>query len=183
MPITPDTKDWTFVLREPCPQCGVDVRGFAREDVGDLIRRNVKEWKPLLAHPAVRQRPTDDVWSALEYACHVRDVFALYRTRLQMMLDEDDPSYPNWDQDAAALEQNYGEQDPAIVATALAVNGNELADAFDLVHGSQWERTGTRSDGARFTVESFARYFIHDPMHHVWDVRRGYERIEGSKDL
>jgi hypothetical protein len=34
----------------------------------------------------------------------------------------------------------------------------------------QWLRTGTRSDGARFTVESFARYLIHDPVHHLHDV-------------
>jgi hypothetical protein len=38
------------------------------------------------------------------------------------------------------------------------------------VTGAQWERTGRRSDGARFTVETFARYFIHDPVHHLYDV-------------
>jgi hypothetical protein len=34
----------------------------------------------------------------------------------------------------------------------------------------QWQRPGRRSDGARFTVETFARYFIHDPVHHLYDV-------------
>jgi hypothetical protein len=33
-------------------------------------------------------RPSDDRWSALEYACHVRDVFRLYDERLEMMLTE-----------------------------------------------------------------------------------------------
>ena len=32
------------------------------------------------------------------------------------------------------------------------------------------ERTGLRSDGAHFTVDSFARYFLHDIEHHLWDV-------------
>ncbi len=41
---------------------------------------------------------------------------------------------------------------------------------FEGVDGSQWQRTGRRSDGAEFTVESFARYFIHDPVHHLHDV-------------
>jgi hypothetical protein len=27
-----------------------------------------------------------------------------------------------------------------------------------------------RSDGARFTVASFARYMVHDPIHHLYDV-------------
>jgi hypothetical protein len=36
---------------------------------------------------------------------------------------------------------------------------------------AQWARTGRRSDGAAFTVESFARYFVHDPVHHLHDVQ------------
>jgi hypothetical protein len=38
------------------------------------------------------------------------------------------------------------------------------------VSAGQWQRTGRRSDGAHFTVETFARYFIHDPVHHLYDV-------------
>ena len=41
---------------------------------------------------------------------------------------------------------------------------------FGTVTGPLWERPGRRSDGARFTVETFARYFIHDPVHHLYDV-------------
>ncbi len=41
------------------------------------------------------------------------------------------------------------------------------------VRGDQWERPGRRSDGASFTVETFARYMIHDPVHHLWDVAHG----------
>jgi hypothetical protein len=26
-----------------------------------------------------------------------------------------------------------------------------------------------------FTVDTFARYFLHDPVHHVDDIRRGNE--------
>ena len=29
---------------------------------------------------------------------------------------------------------------------------------------------GSRSDGAHFSVDSFARYLIHDPVHHLHDV-------------
>jgi hypothetical protein len=25
-------------------------------------------------------------------------------------------------------------------------------------------------DGASFTVDSFSRYFLHDVIHHLWDV-------------
>ena len=45
-----------------------------------------------------------------------------------------------------------------------------IADRFDTVHGNQWDRTGRRSDGASFTIDSFARYFLHDVVHHLHDV-------------
>lgn len=37
-------------------------------------------------------------------------------------------------------------------------------------HGVQGQRTGSRSDGARFTVETFARHFVDDPIHHLCHV-------------
>ena len=116
------------------------------------------------------ERPRDDVWSPLEYGCHVRDVFRLYDERLVMMLTADHPTFPNWDQDATAVAERYGEQDPVRVAADLVAAGRALADRFDDVRGDQWGRTGTRSDGARFTVTTFARYLVHDPVHHLYDV-------------
>lgn len=177
MPITPDTKDWTWVLDKTCPECGFDVTSFDRAEVGNLIRTNVSQWRELLEHPEVRTRPSGDRWSGLEYACHVRDVFVLYDERLRMMLEQDDPDYANWDQDAASVEGEYSTQDPAGVATEIVEAGSRLATRFDSVEGAQWERTGNRSDGATFTVETFARYFTHDPVHHVHDVKAGYKRL------
>ena len=172
MPIVPDDKDWTWVLERPCPECGFDARAVTEADVVPLLRANVDAWPAVLARDDVRVRQADDRWSPLEYACHVRDVYRLYRHRLGLMLDQDDPTYPNWDQDATAVEDRYAEQDPAVVSTELADAGNALADAFAAVTGDQWSRTGTRSDGARFTVDTFARYLVHDPIHHLWDVSR-----------
>jgi DinB family protein len=176
--ITPDTKDWTWVLQRTCPECGFDVRAFPREEVGTMIRTNAERWEVLLADPRAAERPSADVWSALEYGCHVRDVFDLYDARLAMMLEQDEPSYPNWDQNATAIEKRYGEQDPSRVATELTEAAAALADRFDAVQDHEWERTGLRSDGASFTIESFARYLVHDPIHHVDDVEKGFERLK-----
>jgi hypothetical protein len=177
MTITPDTKDWTWVLERPCPECAFDTRSFPRERVGEMVRDNAARWQAVLDHPSVAERPSDDVWSALEYACHVRDVFALYDERLVMMLEQDGPAYPNWDQDQAAVEQDYGSQDPARVYAEMQEAAARLSDRFDGVEEDQWERTGFRSDGADFTIETFARYLIHDPIHHLHDVNKGYERV------
>jgi hypothetical protein len=171
MPITPDTKDWTWVLERRCPECGFDASTFDLGQLPDTLRRNAHAWADdVLPRSDVRQRPDDHTWSPLEYACHVRDVFRLYLFRLNLMLTHDDPDFPNWDQDETAVADRYGEQAPSTVATELVRAGAELVDAFERVAGGDWERTGNRSDGARFTVESFARYLVHDPVHHLHDV-------------
>jgi len=172
MPIEPETKDWTWVIDRRCDECGFDAGAIDGEHVAELIRQNALAWWEVLGRdPAeLARRPTDDRWSSLEYACHVRDVFRLYDARLHLMLDEDDPLYPNWDQDQSAIDERYNEQDPAVVSTELQDAAAALAESFDDVEGDAWQRTGTRSDGARFTVDTFARYMIHDPIHHVHDV-------------
>ena len=119
----------------------------------------------------LRRRSSRDRWSPLEYACHVRDVFRLYDERLRLMLTEDNPTYPNWDQDRTAVDDRYNDQDPAVVAAQLATAADALAATFATVGGDAWERRGTRSDGATFNVDTFGRYMIHDPVHHLHDVK------------
>lgn len=185
MAIVPETKDWTWVLERACPDCGFDPPAVDRADVARLLRENAAAWRPLLDRADAVVRPDDATWSAVEYACHVRDVFVLFERRLGWMLTQDDPTFPNWDQDVTAVEDRYDQQVAADVVPALEAAGTVLADAFDALAddaaaGDQWDRTGNRSDGARFTVESFARYLLHDPVHHLWDVQQGYERITAA---
>lgn len=181
MTIVPDTKDWTWVLRRPCPECGLDTRSFGREAIAGMIRANAAAWPDVLGPAdAARRRPAPEKWSALEYGCHVRDVLRLYDQRLEMMLSQDGPRYPNWDQDATALADRYGEQDPAVVAAELGRAAEGLATRFESVAGDQWLRTGIRGDGAHFTVETFGRYFIHDPVHHLYDVTGSRRRADSQ---
>ena len=169
--ITPDTKDWTWVLDEACPECGFDTRRVAPGDIPDVVAANAAAWPEVLAREDAAGRPRPGVWSPLEYACHVRDVFDIFARRLDLMLAEDDPLFENWDQDVTALEDDYAAQDPTRVASQLAAAAARAAAAFAAVPPGAWGRTGRRTDGARFTVETLGRYFVHDPEHHLWDVR------------
>jgi hypothetical protein len=169
--ITPDTKDWTWVVTQACPDCGLDASKVAYDDIPGRLRTNAASWVEVLGRPDVRDRPKPDVWSPLEYACHVRDVFVLFDHRLQLMLTEDDPLFANWDQDQTAVEEKYAEQDPAAVAQQIPPAAEQLATRFAQV--TDRARTGRRSDGAVFTIESFARYLLHDPVHHLHDVGHG----------
>jgi hypothetical protein len=177
MTIPKETKDWTWVLDRPCPECAFDASAVRRDQLARMIRDNAAVWRHQLESANVATRPDDQVWSALEYACHVRDVFRIYDGRLERMVNEDDPLYPDWDQDATAIEDQYREQSPRTVADELEAAASGLAARFEQVSGDQWQRTGRRSDGASFTIDSFARYMIHDPIHHLADVHKGPSRL------
>ena len=182
MPIVPDDKNWTWVLERACPDCGFDAGSFDATTAAAAIEANAVEWDALLRDSRALARPNDHTWSAGEYGCHVRDVFRLYLFRLDLMLGEDGPRFPNWDQDETAIAEHYHEQDPVTVAGELRGAAGMLAARFATVQGDDWSRTGFRSDGAAFTIDSFTRYLVHDPVHHVWDVRQGYAAL-GAEGL
>jgi hypothetical protein len=182
MAIEPDNKDWTWVLDRPCAECGFDASSLPTDDIAPLVRTNAAAWLTVLAEPddLLRRRPRDDPWSALEYACHVRDVFVLFGQRLHLMLTSDNPVYPNWDQDRSAVDDRYIEQGPALVASQLTDAASRLALDFDAVGGEDWHRRGRRSDGADFTVTTFGRYMVHDPIHHLHDVTIDLDQLKGG---
>jgi hypothetical protein len=168
--ITPDTKDWTWVLSARCPECGFDAAQVEPATIGDRVRATIPRWQAVVRRSDATVRPSPDVWSPTEYACHVRDVFRIFDGRLQQILTEQDARFANWDQDETAVANRYDEQDPADLPPELALAGDRIAERFDSVSGEQWERIALRSDGARFTTASFGRYFLHDLEHHLHDV-------------
>jgi hypothetical protein len=168
--LTPDTKDWTWVITRACPDCGYDAATVDPSAIGSRVRATLPRWQAVAGRPDASRRPSPDVWSPLEYACHVRDVLRIFDGRLELVLTEHGPRFANWDQDATAVESRYAEQDPAVLGPELAEAAERIADRFDSVRGQQWGRTAERSDGARFTTTSFGRYFLHDIEHHLYDV-------------
>jgi hypothetical protein len=168
--IPPETADWTFVIETGCTECGFTPQDA--ESTSDRLRATIPHWREALLRADASERPAPTVWSPVEYACHVRDTCRIFRGRLDLMLREDNPVFPNWDQDATAVDEDYFHQPPAEVADQFAAEAEATAAAFEAVRPEQWERPGRRSNGSVFTVRTFAIYFLHDIEHHVHDVAR-----------
>jgi hypothetical protein len=168
--IEPDTKDWTWVLQRPCPDCGFDAAEVPVDQIAERILENAARWPVILMYANAAVRPAANIWSPLEYACHVRDVHRVFAGRVRRMLTEDNPEFDNWDQDATAESERYSEQDPAEVAHELVAAAEQVAALYASVPDDAWERPGRRSNGAVFTVASLGRYLLHDLAHHLVDV-------------
>ena len=168
------------MLERQCDECRYQADVLARNEFGGRIRAVGGAWRETLSRGSVvtRLRHDDDrTWTPLQYGCHVRDVFKLFEERTRQMLKKrKPPTFTDWDQEVEAVKSDYANQAPAKVAYDLASYAGKYADLLDRVDGDDWQREGFRSDGPRFTVESLARYMLHDVEHHLWDVREQMDR-------
>ena len=61
-----------------------------------------------------------------------------------------------------------------MVRTELVAAAEAVASTYDALVGAAeetWARRGLRDNGSEFTVDSLARYHLHDVLHHSHDVR------------
>ncbi len=161
------------MLRDPCAECGVDVRDIAPSQLAEQLYESIDQWVQHLTGPdavpaALMARPAPTTWSAVEYASHVADVMDLFQERIFLMVSEDHPTFASWDPDAASVE--YHRRSPEQVASILRGASNRLGDVFESMAPHLWDRTGQRGDGTAFTVLSLSRYFMHDNLHHLYDI-------------
>lgn len=170
---------------DPCPECQFD--GAAVDDVaGEIDALGRKFAAPLTRYlpgedgPALlRTRPEPDVWSPLEYACHVRDVLRIFEERTRAMVAEPGVTFGWWDHEAAVTDDAYNDEDPAEVATAIAAGTAEYAETLRGLDQDDWQATGERRGGEVFTVDSLARYGLHEAKHHQLDIGRGLRAARG----
>jgi nitroreductase len=167
-----------------CDECGFSAAELSEAELvtrcasfGRRFRAPLTRFLPGEDATAVlNRRPAPDVWSALEYACHVRDVFAFYRERVSRVLTEDRPVLHAVGFGSRPEEASYAGSDPVAVAVAdeLAREAEGLAALLEGLDEAGWQRVGLSSDGtgAERSVRVLAERAVHDAHHHLLDVGR-----------
>lgn len=171
--------DYSEVQVVTCPECGHDAGSVPDGDLAPALVDAGRQWHEfvgsVLDYPGggedLRTRPEPAIWSAVEYACHVRDVLSLFARRVELALLADRPEFVVWDHEAAVALNHYSEQDPAAVADDIEVAAAELAATAQRLPIAAMSRTGTRS-GVEFTVGGLIRFALHEMLHHLDDARR-----------
>lgn len=168
-----EARDWTRTQFEPCPDCGADAASLTDADLGPALSAELAAWGRTVAsaEPAcLTARPREGFWSALEYACHVRDLLPVMTERIRRIQMEDDPVLGWWDHEAAAVAERYNEQIPVLVVESMTANGRELAGLLASLDESDWDRGAERRPGEHFTVRGIARFVLHEVIHHRHDA-------------
>ncbi len=89
----------------------------------------------------VRTRPSDDVWSPIEYACHVRDVVLVQRDRFYRALVEDCPEFSPMYRDERVTLGRYDHEDIGEVVAELEMSAGLFARGLAAISSTQFERT------------------------------------------
>jgi len=158
-----------------CVWCGVSYQALdvAAAVAGiRLVPDAVSSRLAALPDDALRQRPEPGVWSVLEYAAHLRDVYATFLVRLHRARTEDHPVLDPMFADLRAQRLRYNDLplDAVLAELALAVQGfcDEVADTGD----DEWGRPVRRLPGEDRTALWLVRQAMHEGVHHVRDVER-----------
>ena len=100
-----------------CPECAFDWERPPAALVEDL--RGVADLQIPRSTIRIRTRPRPDVWSALEYAAHLRDVLRFYDDRIRRTLTEVRPQLSAFGFHDACERLGYNAEHPAEVLQQL----------------------------------------------------------------
>ena len=162
--------------REPdCEQCGFVYANVATAAVPDALRDAAGRYRRTLADAAdddLRARPAPAVWSALEYACHVRDVLEVQRDRLGQALTTDTPRFDPMGRDERVERDRYNDQAPAEVADALVGAAGRLAAELEALDADGWRRRAVYNwpEVAERDMAWVATHTLHELEHHLGDM-------------
>jgi S-DNA-T family DNA segregation ATPase FtsK/SpoIIIE len=160
-----------------CKDCGYVYGAVCRADIPLLLQARAGDFRIRLDHvkaEVLRAHPRSDSWSALEYACHVRDIFRVQRQRVELALVEDEPHFSPMRREERVVEERYNEQEPSSVAEELIDAAGRLAGTFGSLDDAGWNRTGVYnwpSTRVR-TIEWIGQHTLHEAQHHLQDIDR-----------
>ncbi len=166
-------RDWTRSQFEACPDCGHDSSAVADTDLPRALTDTAAEWGSLLAtapNDDLRRWSEPGVWSPLEYACHTRDVVAVFDERVRRTAVDPGQQLGWWDHDAAVVDDDYNGQVPVLVAEAIAANARAFGRTLSDLEADAWDLAAERRPGEHFTIRGMARFVLHELAHHRWDA-------------
>lgn len=166
---------------ERCDACGFDGASYGNASLLDAVRGLGPRWRSLLAAAGseLRERPEPEVWCALEYAAHTRDITALHVFGVEQALTLDEPSFPPIGDDLVeSASASYRTADPEVVVDVLEEQAMRLAQLADGAGPDRWSR-GLSIGGDRSSIRRLLEHALHDSLHHVEDVERGLTRLRG----
>lgn len=156
-----------------CPECGFSYADTPVERVRRLVEvlpAEVRAAVAVVPDERLRRRPAAGVWSALEYVCHLRDVYVTSTIRLHRARTEDRPVLEPMLNDLRARRFRYNDREVGAVLEELAATVAGFCDELTRVRPEDWDRQVSRLAGEDRSARWLARHAAHEGQHHVGDI-------------
>jgi len=149
---------------DQAPAAGADIRARVDEVVAILCDNNID----------VRSRSRPEVWSPLEYGCHLRDVLLVQRERVLATRRVNRADCASMGREERVVHDGYSEQDPAAVARQLADAATLFSNVLARLTDDDWDRTVVYRypETNERSLRWVAVHTAHEAQHHLLDVRR-----------
>jgi S-DNA-T family DNA segregation ATPase FtsK/SpoIIIE len=170
-----------------CEQCGFNYGTGDLQGTVTLLVRQAAESAMALTKAAagpdsdvVRLRPEPEVWSAIEYACHIRDVLEVQRLRIAQCLAEDRPVYAPMDRTGRVKQEKYEFQNPVEVGAAVMKFAREFGAAAKVLTPPELARLGLYNYPVRAprSLSWIVRHTAHEIQHHRHDIIEILAKVE-----
>jgi S-DNA-T family DNA segregation ATPase FtsK/SpoIIIE len=170
-----------FIRVTSCPECHFVCKDVPVSDIPVRLRAIPSQYGRALNHDlsSVSLRPEPDIWSAMEYTCHIRDVLLVQRERVVSALVEDRPTAGFMHRDERVTICGYDAHDAAEVLSQLEMAAELCATVFEGLSATQWERPIIYlwPATAERDVAWVGRNVVHEGVHHLMDIERVLNRV------
>ncbi len=155
-----------------CEVCRLTYTDVAVGAVPARLRAVTRELRALaegLGAARLTHRPAPDIWSPLEYLCHVRDVYVASTIRLYRTRHETNPQVEPLFNDLRVIRFRYNEADLGAVLHEMDAALEGLVE--EMARVTDWDRRFSRQPGEERTARWLARQTLHEALHHAVDMR------------
>lgn len=166
-----------------CGQCGYVYGSIAVAGIPETLRAIGAQYQAAILDPEVaglvKMRPEPEIWSAIEYGCHVRDVLLTQRDRAIVALVEDSPSFARMHRDERVVLAGYQREDVAEVAGELTMAANLMAKLYEGLSSEQLARPCIYNypEPSEQDVSWLGHHTLHEATHHLDDLRSVLARV------
>lgn len=157
---------------EKCDECGIDEAGLTIHDALDALRSFPRRYTEAVAgmdDESIRRRPTPEVWSALEYLVHAREVFELLAMTVPLVLDQPGLELPDIDADDAASTRPDWVMNRDLALDGIRTACATFVELGDAQQPEAWNRPfsiGRTPHDAGWLI----RHAAHEGAHHLRDI-------------
>jgi len=173
-----------------CQECGFDYDLDDAPGAGAAVLSGVAQVVAVLSDNTVLSDDTTDLghrarpqlWSPIEYGCHIRDVLLVQRERVLAARRVERPTFEPMGRDERVEHDGYARQDPGAVARQLSDAAAMFANVLARLDDADWDRVVVYGYPQRMerTLRWVAVHTVHEVSHHLLDIRRQLDRSTGG---